>query len=189
MGKDCFKDVPHESLDSCPNDETAGGVTTRLFYAPTAFFERVDVPTPTGDYATRITIPADNLAFKADQGWKGIDILIDEGELKNTLVGNRGNKKSKAELEFFIPGFKKEVVGFTDTFKNVPMVFAVKDANGIIWIVGTKLNGAFVETADGTTGKKFEDNSGVSCKISANSKLYVYAGDVVELATPVAPQP
>ncbi|CAA0172970.1 conserved hypothetical protein [Tenacibaculum maritimum] len=181
MGGNCFENVPHESLDSCPNDEIAGGVSTRLFYAPTEFLDKVDVPTPTGDYATRITIPSDNLAFKADKGWKGIDILVDEGELKNMLVGNRGNKKSKAELEFFIPGFKKDVVGFIDTFKNVPMVFAVKDSNGVIWLVGTKLNGAFMENAEGTTGKKFEDNSGVTCKINANAKLYVYAGDIVDL--------
>lgn len=183
MGQGCFDGVPHESIDSCPNDEIAGGVSTRIFYAPAKFLEKLTPPTLTGDYATRITIPATNLAFQAGKGWKGIDVMVDENELKNTLVGNRGNKKAKAEMDFYIPGFKPEAVGFLDTYKNVPMVFAIKDANGIIWILGTKLNPAFVESADGTTGKKYEDNSGAAVKISANSKLYKFAGDVVELVT------
>lgn len=183
MGKNCFDNAPHEALDFCPNEEVPGGVSTRLFYAPVEFFENLTVPPKTGDFATRVTIPAANITFKTDKGWKGIDVMVDENELKSSFVGNRGNKKAKAELELYIPGFRDKAIGFADTFKNVPSVYAVIDANGVIWIVGTKLNPAFMESADGTTGKKYEDNSGISVKISANTKLYKFAGDIVEAAT------
>lgn len=176
----CFDNVPHESIDFCPNDNISGGVSARLFYAPASFLDKLTPPTLTGNYETRITIPATNLAFKTGKGWKGIDVMVDENELKNTFVGNRGNKKAKAEMDFYIPVFKPEAVGFLDTYKNVPMVFAIPDANGLIWILGTKLNPAFVESADGTTGKKYEDNSGTTVKVSANSKLYRFAGTVQE---------
>ena len=37
MAKSCFDNVPHESLDACPNDEVSGGISTRILYAPKAF--------------------------------------------------------------------------------------------------------------------------------------------------------
>lgn len=179
----CFDNAPHEALDFCPNEEVPGGVSTRLFYAPAEFFDKFVQPAQTGDYATRITIPAANIALKTGKGWKGIDVMVDENELKSALVGNRGNKKAKAELELYIPGFRDKSVGFVDVYKNVPTIYAVVDANGVAWIVGTKLNPAFIESADGTTGKKYEDNSGIAVKISANTKLFKYAGSIVEAAT------
>lgn len=180
MGKNCFDGIAHESLDSCPNDEIAGGTSTRLFYAPVEFFTKVTLPAGTGTYAERITIVNDGIAFKDGKGWKGIDVMVDENELKSVLAGNRGNKKSKAEMDFFIPGFSAKNVGFMDLYKNCPMVFAVFDANGTIWILGTLLNPAYLESGDGTTGKKFDDNSGFTVKISANAKLYKYAGNIAE---------
>ncbi len=180
MAENCFENAPHEALDFCPNQEVPGGLSTRMFYAPAEFIESMNLPKPEGTFAERIAIAADGITFKADKGWKGIDVMVDENELKSTMVGNRGNKKAKTELEMYIPSFRDKSIGFADTFKNVPCVYAVMDANGVIWIIGTKLNPAFMESADGTTGKKYEDNSGIAVKISANTKLFKFAGEIVE---------
>lgn len=180
MAKNCFENIPHESLDFCPNEEIAGGISTRVFYIPTEFLTKLEAPAATGDYEARITIPNTNLTIANGKGWKGVDVLVDEGELKSTLVGNRGNKKSKGEAEMFIPGFRPKVIGFLDTYKNVPMVWAFPDANGVFWLLGTKLNPAYIESAEGTTGKKYEDNSGVPVKLSANSRLYRFTGEIAE---------
>ncbi len=180
MAKNCFENAPHEALDFCPNQEVSGGLSTRLFYAPAEFFDKFTLPDGTSDFASRITIADGNITFKPDKGWKGIDVMVDENELKSTMVGNRGNKKAKAELELYIPSFRDLSIGFADTFKNVPTVYAVVDANAVVWIIGTKLNPAFMESADGTTGKKYEDNSGIAVKISANTKLLKFAGEIVE---------
>lgn len=176
----CFQNTPHESVDYCPNEEISAGISTRMFYAPAEFLEKCVLPEATGAYDTRITITDGNLTLKSEKNWKGIDIQMDEGELKTTMVGNIGNKKPKVELELKIPAFRTKVLGFVDTFKNVPMVVVVVDASGVFWVVGTKVNPAYMETADGTTGKKAEDDSGVTVKITANSKLYKYAGTITE---------
>lgn len=180
MAKNCFDNTPHESLDCCPNEEISAGVSTRLFYAPAEFVEKCVLPEASGNYENRLTITDGNLTLKTDKAWKGIDIQMDEGELKNTLVGNIGNKKAKAELEIKIPGFRPKAVGFVDTYKNVPMVLVVIDSSGVFWVLGTKINPAYMESADGTTGKKAEDDSGISVKITANTKLYKYAGSITE---------
>ncbi len=181
MADNCFENAPHESLDFCPNVEVAGGLSTRMFYAPAEFFDTFTLPTDgSNDFASRITINEGDISFKSGKGWKGIDVMVDENELKSNLVGNRGNKKAKAELELYIPSFRDRSIGFTDVFKNAPTVYAIVDANAVVWIIGTKLNPAFMESADGTTGKKYEDNSGIAVKISANTKLFKFTGEIVE---------
>ncbi len=179
--ENCFENAPHESLDFCPNQEVKGGVSVRLLYIPEAFVDRTTLPDGTGDLASRITIADGGIVLKADKGFKGIDVMVDENELKSTLVGNKGNKKSKAELEVYIPGFNAKTIAFVDSYKNAPAIYAIADANGTIWVIGTKLNPAYLDSADGTTGKKYEDNSGIAVKISANTKLYKYAGEIVEV--------
>ncbi len=188
MAKNCFENSQHETLDFCSNLEVSGGLNTRMFYAPADFFDKFTLPTDTGDFASRITIRESDISFKSGKGWKGIDVMVDENELKSNFVGNRENKKAKAELELYIPSFRDKNIGFADTFKNVPTVYAVIDANGVIWIVGTKLKPAFMESADAGTGKKYEDNSGIAVKISADTKLFRFKGKIKTSAyTPYTP--
>ena len=56
------------------------------------------------------------------------------------------------------------------------MLFMLSDSNDNNWLIGTLRNPALFSKADGTSGKKYEDNSGVSISISAKSALYRYAG-------------
>lgn len=176
----CFDNVPHEAIDFCPNDEISGGTSTRGFYAPVAFIDKMVLPPNTGALGEALTITSENLALKSEKNWKGIDFQRDEVEIKTSLVGNIGNKKGKTELELKIPGFRPTVIDFVNRYKNVPMVFVIPDALGQLWVIGTKINGAFIETADGTTGKKADDDSGVTVKISTNSKIFKYAGTIAE---------
>ncbi len=176
----CFENVPHEALDFCPNDEISSGVSRRIFYTPTEFIDKMTLPAQTGDYASRVTIAEGDLLFKEGKTVKGIDVLVDENELKDLFVGSKGNLKPKSELEIYVPGLRAEVIGFKKTYRNVPMVFFIKDANGVIWVLGTTINPAYMESGDGTTGKKYEDNSGTAFKISANCGLLKYAGPLTE---------
>jgi len=123
-------------------------------------------------------IAAGGIVLNSGKAWKSIDIQMDEGELKPTLTGNVGNKKTKTELEFLIPGLRTEVLGWIDAYKNAPCVFAVKDANGKLFVIGNKDLGARIDSAEGTTGKKIDDNSGVTVKLVANAKTCVYEGEI-----------
>lgn len=176
----CFDNVPFESIDNCPNDEVNGGTSPRIFYTPTAFIEKMVLPANTGALGVALTIEENNLALKTDKTWKGIDFQPQENEIKTSLVGNVGNKKAKIELEGKISGFKLQVLDFVNRFKNVPMVFVVPDAEGTLWVIGSKINPAYIESAEATTGKKAEDDTCVTVKITANTKIYKYAGTIAE---------
>lgn len=180
MTTNCFDNAPFESLDSCPNDEVSGGISTRILYAPIAFLDKCTLPPNTGELGKANTIEDGNLTLITGKTWKGIDVQINENELKTSLVGNAGNKKAKSDLEAKIPRFSDKVLDFIGRYKNVPMIFVVPDAVGTLWVVGTKINPAFMDSADATTGKKAEDDSGVTLKITTNSKLYKYAGSIAE---------
>lgn len=184
MADNCFDDQPHENMDNCPNEETSGGLATTLFQIPCAFVETFTLPT-LKTYEGRLVIPALGIVPKTGKGWKSIDVLVDENELKAMLVGNKGNKKSTSEVSLYIPGFKNKSLGFIDANKNTPSIYAIPDANGVIWIVGTKLLGGFIDTAEGSSGKVIADNSGVAATIKSNAKLYSYAGEI--LVTPDVP--
>ena len=178
MAKNCFDATPHENLEHCPNDEINAGIATRLYYVPVAFIKTMTLPTAGADYASRVTIPTGGIVLNTGKSWKAIDIQMDEGELKSSLAGNVGNKKVKSELEFLIPGFRTEVLGFIDAYKNTPCLFAAKDANGKLFVLGNKDLGARIDSAEGTTGKKIDDNSGVTAKIVSHTKTYLYQGAI-----------
>jgi len=178
----CFDGVPHENIDFCPNDEIASGISVRAQYIPVEFVETFKLPPKTGTYAQQITVAAAGIVLKKEKGWKGIDLLVDENELKTTFVGNRGNKKEQLEFDAFIPGFRPKVLGFLRKYKNAPLLFNIQDNEARNWLIGTKLTPAYFDSSEATTGKKYEDNSGVTIKIMANTGLYLYAGEVKELA-------
>lgn len=186
MADNCFDNQPHENVDNCPNEEISGGLATTLFYIPTAFVETFTLPVA-DTFEGRLTIASAGIVPKTGKGWKSIDVLVDESELKAPLIGNKGNKKTTSELGIYIPGFKKKSLGFIDAFKNTPTIYAVPDANGQLWIVGTKLLPAFIDASDPTSGKKMEDNSGVPATIKSNAKLYAYDGEITVTADVVTP--
>lgn len=180
----CFDDTPHENIDNCSNDEVSGGLATKLFYIPAAFVETFTLPTAT-TLEGRLKLAANSIVPKTGKGWKSIDILVDENELKAPLVGNKGNKKLTSQIDFYIPGFKAKNIAFVDAYKNTPTIYAIPDANGVLWVVGTLLLGGFIDTSEATTGKKMEDNSGVPVTIKSNAKIYTLAGEIT--VTPDAP--
>ena len=124
-------------------------------------------------YKEFVSIAQNGIEFKGG-GWNSIDVLIGENELKQTLVGGAQRKKIKSELEIFIPGFKRDVLGFIDSHKNRAMVFIVVDAVGNNWVIGNFKNAAFIDSADVSTQKKYEDSSGASTKIICNSKVFYF---------------
>ena len=54
------------------------------------------------------------------------------------------------------------------------MIFVVVDAVGNNWVIGNLRNRAFMDNADVSTQKKYEDNSGAVVKISANSAIFYF---------------
>lgn len=172
-----FEDVFIENLENCPNGAAASGLQVRVCYAPESYFHGI-VLTDKETFVDSATIQDGDMEFVAGKAWGWFNALVDESELKTILTGPALRKKFRTQLDLYILGFNTTVIGFLERVANVPLVFAVIDANGTPWIVGTKRNAAIIDKADGTTGKAYIDNSGFAATISANTMLYRYAGDV-----------
>ena len=157
----CFDNTPHENLENCPNEDTIAGIATKLYYVPVAFVKSMAMPTAGNDFESRITLGTGGIVLNTGKAWKSIDVQVDENELKMLL-----------------PGFKPKNLGFIDTYKNTPCLYAVKDAEGKIFVIGSLNIGAYIESADATTGKKIDDNSGITMKVTANTKLFLYKGEI-----------
>ena len=179
----CFVDQNVENVDQCPHEETVAGVSVDLFYIPKDQVATMALPkvTNTTKYEDRIKLPANSIVPVAQKGWKKVTVMVDENELGTSLVGNKGNKKNKAEIDVYVPNFKTKNLGFMDANKNTPMIYAIADSTGQKWVIGTKNAPAYFETAEAKTGKKAEDNSGITAKITANTKLYALMDDIVVL--------
>jgi len=168
-----FEGINVEDLIHCPQDNFASGIKTKIYYAPASYFEKIDLPTLKNTYENLVSIAKFGIEFRGG-GWNFIDVLIGENELKQLLTGSLQRKKSKTELEFFILGFKTKILGLIELHKNTPMIFVVVDAVGNNWVIGNLRNRAFMENADVSTQKKYEDNSGVIMKITANSAILYF---------------
>ena len=166
-----FEGVIIEDLLYC-SEGNAAGISTQLLYAPADFFEDIKLPAETGDFEQVLIVNDDDIKFKQNYKWSTIDILIDENELKTAIEGALRRKKSKAEINFFITGLRTKVLGFVEKTMNVPMIFGVLDPSGKVWLFGNLRNRAFIDSADGTSGKKYEDNAGLSIKVGVKSAIY-----------------
>ena len=171
-----FEGVNIEDLTQCPQDSFASGIKTKIYYAPASYFSQINLPMLQNTYEDFVSIAKYGMKFRGG-GWNSIDVLIGENELKQTLTGPLQRKKSKTELECMILGFRTKVLGFIEAHKNTPMIFIVVDAVGNNWVIGNLRNRAFMDNADVTTSKKYEDNSGAVMKITSNSPIFYFGND------------
>lgn len=181
MAKDtCFEGVTPENIDNCPNAELASGLSLRAQYIPAAFVETMVLPSKIGSLESTMKIASGGITLKSDKSWKGIDLVADENELKEVLVGGKGNQKGQVEFTFAIPSFGLKPLAFKRRFANVPLILNIPDTNGKNWIIGTKFSPAMIESAESTTGKAYEDKAMNTFVVKANTFVYLYEGDIVE---------
>ncbi len=166
-----FDGVYIDDIISYPSDTYNGGLKTRLYYSPEFLLEKIELPKKPETYEDEVQLKASDLKFRIG-GWKYIDVLIDEGDLKVLLNGPIGRKRTKIELNVFALGFVPKVLGFIEKHKNTCFVFIITDANNQNWLIGTSKNRAFIESSEASTQKKYEDNVGASFKIVCNAPIY-----------------
>jgi hypothetical protein len=185
----CFDDVETENLDSCINSEIMAGLSeVGLYYAKHEELLLFPMPKSIGDvgydYESAVTVTAD-ITFAAGKGWAKIIFQPDTGEGTVDLVGNKGNKKTKNAVTFFVPGNSKKLLGYFVTMKNIPSLYMYTERDGQKRIVGDKFNPAFMTEVKATTGKGGEDEKGVMITIESYAKPIVYEG-IIQLYTPAA---
>lgn len=173
-----FETVRTENIGYCPNVESVGGVKAKAFYIPMAQLETVTKPVVSVDTAFEASVTLTALTPATGKGFKKIDLVIDENELKSNLVGSKGNLKDQAQFDGMIPNFIKRNMGFVKRHKNTPMCWVIVDSTGQKWVTLD----TYITKADATTAKKYEDNSGTAFNATSNGPLWAFDGEIVELA-------
>lgn len=175
-----FEGTNIEDISQCGSNDFGSGLQTRLYYAPSDFFKRLDLPASTQNYQEKLLISTDFIEFQnEDCGWAYIDILIDENEVKSSLTGALQRKKSKTALEIFILGLRSRILGFLEIHANTPLVFCIPSSDDNSFLIGNLKNRAFIDQANGTSGKKYDDNSGVASSITCNSPVYFFDTNLI----------
>ena len=167
-----FNGVSIEDVSYCPADNYAAGIKATLYYAPDSFLKKIELPSGDLDFQNHLLISFLDIEFQENCGWSSIDILIDENELKANINGQTKRKKTKSQLDIFILGFIPKVLGFIEKMKNEDLVFLISLSDGTSILLGNLRNRANFSTSETTTGKKYEDNSGVSASLISNSPIY-----------------
>lgn len=180
----CFDDIPLEDLTQCVNDELAAGTSETEVYV--AVSEHVDtfpslpaLGTASASLESLAKITAD-ITFIAGKGFFKLHAQTETGEVKDDLVGNKGNKKVKSMYEFFLTNTSPKNIGFIRQYKNVPLIFVVKEKTGRFRLIGSKTIPVYFDEASGTTGKGPEDDNGWQISVSATSSSPspIYEGNI-----------
>jgi len=176
----CFEEVETENLDACLNGEIQAGLSeVGLYYAKHEDLLAFPMPKKIGEvgynYEEAVTV-ATAITFNAGKGWGKIIFQPDTGEGTVDLVGNKGNKKTKNAVTFFVAGNSKKLLGYFVTMKNIPSLYLYTERDGQKRVVGDKFNPAYMSEVKATTGKGGEDEKGVTITIESYAIPIVYEG-------------
>lgn len=179
----CFDDVPLEDLEQCVNEENVAGVRERGIYV--ALADHIDAfPESPGTVAANVTLESKakittDITFLENKGWIELQVQADTGEVKDELVGNKGNKKVKSMFDFFLANTSAKNIGFINQYKNLPLVFGIPEKSGRVRLLGSKKLPAYFESTAGTSGKGPEDDNGwqVSVEVTTGGAAPIYEGN------------
>lgn len=174
----CFDDYQPEDLDSCINTEVQAGLSeVGLYYAIHEHILAFPMPLNRGEVGFTFekgVLVATPITFVEGKGWAKLTFQPDTGEGLVDLVGNKGNKKTKNSVVFFIPGNSATLLGYFTTMKNIPSLYLYTERDGQKRVVGDKFNPAYMTEVKATTGKGGEDEKGVMITIESYAKPIVY---------------
>lgn len=165
------------------NDNTAG-IQQAVYYAPlddiaTLPEPQVDVSNASGEFEQLVTI-SDNIIMKSGKVFRKMYVTLKNGSLKCETVGELDGKSYKNTLEFFHPGSKPQVLGFSQWAKNSSLIFLIPEADGQVRILGHKGYPAKLVNAPHDTGTKPEDTKGFKFSFESYRKgpAPVFTGQV-----------
>jgi len=103
--------------------------------------------------------------------WRSVDILVDTGNLQDTLEGEIGGQGFVNRLNFFILGAGAPQLEFADCVAANAgcMIWMIPDKKGNHRVFGEPDNPVFVEALDGGTGTVNGDRVGFQYTLYANT--------------------
>ena len=189
MSIDCQDTIPLENLEYCQNTETAPGVSeTGVYGAAVSDFETIakpaDLSTAT-DLASLATITEAH-TFKEGRGFHRIYINPDSGLVETAHGGEKGNLSLNNSFTGTLQGTGPKTAGYVRKYKNVPMIYIVKEKSGNVKQIGSELSPAYMIEVTATSGQKPGDNKNTIVKIqdTQNYAAPEYSGTIQEFPAP-----
>ncbi|MBT0607634.1 hypothetical protein [Aequorivita echinoideorum] len=186
---ECVDPIPLENLDFCPTIEVAAGVSeTGVYGAAVSDFETIVAPPNIADGTDLDSIGTIATAhtFKEGRGFHKIYINPDTGLIESTHAGEKGNLSIGNSLTGALPGTGPKVVGYVRKYKNMPMIFIVKEKDGAVRQLGSALSPAYMSEITATSGQKAGDPKTTTIKIT-DTLAYMaphYAATIEEFPVP-----
>ena len=182
----CFENIKIENLNLCVNEELVSGTSeTEVFAAIAMHVDKFPNLPKLGEDPSKVSLSdlatlKESITFKQGKGFFKLQAQTETGEVKDELVGNKGNKKVKSLYEFFLPNTTSRNIGFVRQYKNLGLILLVTEKSGRIRSLGTKSNPVFLETGTGTTGKAGEDDNGwqFTASVTTGSPAPIYSAQI-----------
>ena len=168
------------SPDSCPSNPA--GVRGTLYLVPAVEFASWPAYLATTDPGDTVTLDGNFSFTGAGTGkgyWRSFPCLLEKGEVKYTPVGGRGSKSLDVFGRGYVLGVDAKQLEWLSGIMNTPIVGLWVDKKGVMHVVGTKDDAAYLEEGDAGTGIAASDERGIAFAIKANqAKPAIYTGTV-----------
>lgn len=106
-------------------------------------------------------------------------ILQDTGRYKIKGVGAIGSKSFEETFEFTVNGLDAEQLEWCRNLLNIPGVFLCADKKGVIHVLGSKDDPAYLQEVDGDTGATATDQRAIKYIIRATTASpAIYTGTI-----------
>lgn len=187
--QNCEDAIPLENLDYCTTQEVAAGVSeVGVYGAAISDFYTIQKPaslTDATDLEDLATITAAHI-FKENRGFHRIYINPDSGLVESTQAGEKGNLSIQNSFMGSLQGTGAKTAGYVRKYKNVPMIFIIKEKSGDIKQIGSELSPAYFSETNATSGQKPGDTKQTTIKIMAteNHPAVQYDGTIQEFPAP-----
>ncbi len=120
--------------------------------------------------------------------FRRVKILVDSGNIRNTIEGEIGGQGNRQRLDFFIEGMEAEALEWGDDLLGYSgcLIPLIPIKAGQYVVLGDKKNPCFLEAGEGGSGG---DKVGHSYTLYANTGFMPYLYDADTLGIDITPNP
>lgn len=161
--------------------DNAGGVSTKFWYAPLDYFLSVKKPIDEPSDVIQRTSILETHEFKPGKGFHTGQSILNSGQFKAMLTGDRGGRAMKFEALCQVIQEVQSLLGNMDLMKNQRLIFLFKFPGGKIIQIGSEDIYAEATGIEYDSAKLEEGvNSLKFSAVSFNYRPTFYFGDILE---------
>jgi len=168
-------------LTTIPCTANAPGVKGKGYMAPAEEFASWPAYLSTTGAGDTVKLTG-NFAFVTDSDigyFREFPCLLEKGSYTCSVVGGLGSKSFEEKYVYYIPGVDAAQLEHIRNLANIPGVWLCPDKNGVVHVLGSLTDPAYVEAAEASTGTTATDERGILVTIRAiSASPTIYTGTI-----------